>query len=80
MSWISYFWEWLSEATPTPIRFAEVAVLIITLLMLAIKQIHPIWGDRMDKLAWQIPLGLLIAVLLISLGVSSYHLYQQKID
>lgn len=32
----------------------------------------------MEKLAWQLPVGLLLAVFVISLGVSSYNLYKEK--
>lgn len=79
MSWISYLWQWFSEAFPAPIRFIEIAVLFLTLLALAFKQIKPEWVARMDKLAWQIPLGLLAVVFIISLFISSYHMNQQKI-
>ncbi len=78
MSWYEYFWKWFLEASPIPIRIVEITVLFLTLAGLAIHEIRPDWVARMDKLAWQIPLGLLISVFVISMGVSSYHLYQEQ--
>lgn len=78
MSWIQYFWKWVSAASPTPVRIIEIIIMFLVLAGLAIKQIQPKWVARMDKLAWQIPFGLLIAVFFISLAVSSYKLYEEQ--
>ncbi len=78
MSWVQYAWKWFSEATPTPIRAIEVFFFLFTIIMFAIREIKPEWVGRMDSLAWQIPLGLLVVVFLISLGVSSYNLYNKQ--
>lgn len=56
----------------------EVTLLIITIIGAAIKANKPEWIGKMEKLAWQLPLGLLLSVFLISLIVSSYNLYNQK--
>ena len=80
MSWIQYSWKWVVTASSTPIRIAEVAILLITLALLAVRQLQPSWVGRMDNLVWQIPLGLLIAVFLISLAVSSYNLHKKQKD
>lgn len=45
---------------------------------MAVKQIKPEWVGKMDKLAWQLPLGFLFATFIISLAVSSYSLYKGK--
>lgn len=80
MGWIQYFWKWVSAASPTPIRITEIAILFLAIAAFAIRQLRPEWLGRMDKLAWQIPLGLLITVLLVSLAVSSYNLYKEQQD
>lgn len=77
MAWIQYFGKWVSAASPAPIRIIEITFIFLTIALLAIRQLRPEWVGRMDALAWQIPLGLLITVFLISLAVSSYNLYKE---
>ena len=78
MAWVQYFWLWLSEASPTPVRIVEISFLILTLTRYAIRQYVPKWESAMSKIVWQLPLGLLIAVFIISLGVSSNSLYSKQ--
>lgn len=78
MSWVQYFWKWLVLASPLPVRVVEISVLLLALIALASKQLFPIWEPVMNALAWQIPLGLLVAVFLISMAWSSYSLYRAQ--
>ncbi|MDP3879706.1 MAG: hypothetical protein Q8Q07_05305 [Dehalococcoidales bacterium] len=78
MAWLQYMGKWLLTASPIPIRVTEVIVLVLTLVGLAVHQVRPQWVARMDKLVWQLPLSLLIAVLLISLVWSSYDMYKKQ--
>lgn len=77
MSRIQYFWKWVSAASPAPIRIAQIALLFLTFASLALRQLRPEWVVSKEPLAWQIPLGLLITVFVISLAVSSYNLYKE---
>jgi hypothetical protein len=78
MAWIQYLWKWLSTASPIPLRIAEIIFFLITIVGLAMRQLRPQWEPKMVKIAWQLPLGILIITFLISLAVSSYHLYQEQ--
>jgi hypothetical protein len=78
MSWVQYFYKWILEATPNPVRIVEILFLLLTIAGFAVKEMRPEWGARMDKLAWQLPLGLLIVTLIISLAVSSYNMYKEQ--
>jgi len=76
MDFWQYLWKWVSTSFSVPVRATEIAVLLVTLIGLFVGQRIPKWSEPMKTIAWAIPLGVLILVLVGSLIGTAYNIYK----
>lgn len=73
-----FYAEWLTAAFPKAWAIAETSATILGLVSLYLVKRYPQWEAVLTDLGWQIPLGIVLAVLILRLAWAPYVLTRER--